>query len=154
MSTIYHDLFVRHSMDRRSGLTLLHRHFSLDADERLVEYRGTSTPWKLNKLAASIRPSSWLLSADGKLRPYEFYHSLTEDSPSLDLECSSQRTFLAEFAQLLSKNNAEGLFGLCRYPGDEFEGRIEVTQGRANINLALRCMGRRTQGGDKFPNFR
>jgi hypothetical protein len=47
-----------------------------------------------------------------------------------------QQVFLAEFAELLSQHNAQGLFGLCRYPGDDFKGRIEITQGRSNINLA------------------
>lgn len=135
VSTTFRDLFVRHKMDRTFGLALLHRHFELDVDERLVEYRGTSVPWAVNQLAAHIKPSSWLISAMGTVHPYEFYHSLSDEGPTLDLGNPHQQAFLAEFAEVLSQHNAQGLFGLCRYPGDDFKGRIEITQGRSNINL-------------------
>ncbi|KAK0609273.1 hypothetical protein B0T17DRAFT_621711 [Bombardia bombarda] len=135
VSSTFRDLFTRYEMDRVFGLILLHRHFPLHEDERLVEYNGTSVPWRLDKLAAHIRPTSWLLTADGAIRPYEFHHSLVEDGPKLDLDDSLQRAFLEKFKQVLSEKGIDGLFGLCRYPGDDFKGRVEITQGRSNINL-------------------
>ncbi|KAF4434347.1 hypothetical protein F53441_13691 [Fusarium austroafricanum] len=36
--------FVESDMDGRLGLALIHRHFDLEQDEKLVEYKGTSTP--------------------------------------------------------------------------------------------------------------
>ncbi|KAF5609615.1 phosphotransferase enzyme family domain protein [Fusarium subglutinans] len=135
LDTAFRDLFVHHGMDRTFGLILLHRHFELGANERLVEYKGTSVPWLNNELATNIRPHNWYLSS-GKVFPYEFYHSLSEDGPTLDLNNPDQQAFLDQFAKLLSRENAENLFGLCRYPGDDFEGRIEITQGRSNINLS------------------
>jgi hypothetical protein len=58
VSTIFPNLLTAHKMDRTFGVTLLHRHFELDPDERLVEYRGTSIPWVTNKLANNIKPSN------------------------------------------------------------------------------------------------
>ncbi len=134
--TTFGDVFVRHQMDRTFRLALLHRHFELATNERLVDYRGTSVPWEMNKLAANIKPSTWMLSGAGTVHPYEFYHSLDEDGPTLDFGDPRQRAFLAEFAVVLSQHNAQGLFRLCRYPGDNFKGQVEITQGRSNINLA------------------
>jgi hypothetical protein len=34
---------------------------------------------------------------------------------------------------LLKEKKVEGLFGLVKYPEDDFKGRLETTQGRANI---------------------
>jgi len=35
----------------------------------------------------------------------------------------------------IDKHNARGLFGLCTSLGDGIKGRIEIAEGRANINL-------------------
>jgi hypothetical protein len=135
VSSTFQDLFIRHKMDRVFGLSLLHRHFPLSGDERLVEYHGTSVPWKVDDFTRYIKPASWLLTTDGAVSPYEFYYSLAEDGPKLDVKDPDQQAFLEEFAQVLSEKRIHGLFGLCRYPGDDFKGRVEITQGRSNINL-------------------
>jgi hypothetical protein len=49
-----------------------------------------------------------------------------------------QQAFLEEFTQVLLEKRIDGLFGLCRYPGDDFKGRVEITQGRSNINLKFK----------------
>ncbi len=88
------------------------------------------------RTSGNIRPSNWLLTADGAIRPYEFYYaSVRDEATELDLANTDQRAFFDAFKELLRKYNAEGLWGLCRYPGDDFPGRVEVTEGRANINL-------------------
>lgn len=136
VATSIRQLFLDHKMDRTYGLILLHRHFDLDESERLVEYGGTSVPWRLSKISKNIRASNWLVSTDGTVRPYEFcYFPIGDEAMEPDLSNANQVTFLVAFTDLLSKHNAEGLWGLCRYPGDDFTGRVEVTEGRANINL-------------------
>lgn len=133
--TVFRDLFLRHKMDRTFGLMLLHRHFDLDKGGRLVEYGGTSVPRRLSKLSDSIHGSCWLLS-DNSVRPYEYsYTSIREEATEPNLDNSTHQTFFHEFKDLLRKYNVEDVFGLCRYPGDDFAGRVEVTEGRANINL-------------------
>jgi hypothetical protein len=46
-----------------------------------------------------------------------------------------ERAFVADFKRLLDGQNLVGMFGLCEYPGDDFEGTCEITMGSANINL-------------------
>ncbi|KAL2018160.1 hypothetical protein VTK56DRAFT_1185 [Thermocarpiscus australiensis] len=47
----------------------------------------------------------------------------------------SELRFMESFKGLINKYDAADVFGLCRYPGDNFGGLCEITQGRANINL-------------------
>lgn len=133
----FRDLFIEHKMDRTYGLILLHRHFDLSNDERLVEYRGTSVPWQHDELYKQVVPSTWLICHDGAIRPYEFIYAPQNKAENVDPDPKSpeKARFLQEFQRLLQKHNATGLFGLRRYPGDDFRGRIEITRGRANINL-------------------
>src|ERR1700722_10973256 len=58
--TSFRELFLDYNMDRTFGLILLHRHFDLNENERLVEYNGTSVPWRLSNISGNIRASSYL----------------------------------------------------------------------------------------------
>jgi hypothetical protein len=136
----FRSLFLEHKMDRTYGLMLLHRHFDLSNGERLIEYQGTSVSWQHDELYKKVVPSTWLICNDGAIRPSEFTyapHCAVEDADP-DPKSPEKARFLQAFQSLLQKHNAAGLFGLCRYPGDNFRGRIEITRGRANINLLPR----------------
>jgi hypothetical protein len=136
VSTSFRELFLRYNMDRTFGLILLHRHFELDQNERLVSYGDTSVPWRLSKISKNITPSNWLLSGDGAIQPYEFcYTPAMDEATGPNLANSDQHAFFGALIRLLRKHKAESLWGLCKYPGDDFPGRVEVTEGRANINL-------------------
>lgn len=137
--TRFRDLFLQHKMERVFGLRLLHRHFDLFPNERLVEYRGTSVPWSDPDTIASpnIRPSNWVLAEDGNFQPYEFLYS-TDNATSFDstsLESPECRHFIDAVKDLLYETNATNIFGLCSYPGDDHKATLEITEGRANINL-------------------
>jgi hypothetical protein len=134
----FRNLFLEHEMDRTYGLILLHRHFDLKDSERLVEYRGTSVPWQHDELYENVVPSTWLICHDGAIRPYEFTYAPHRVDADPDPKSPERARFLQAFQRLLQKHNAIGLLGLCRYPGDDFSGRIEITRGRANINLLPR----------------
>jgi hypothetical protein len=85
-------------MDRAFGLILIHSHFDLDENERLVEYNGTSVPWQLSKISGNIRASNWLVSVGGAITPYEFYYaSAGDDAVEPDLSNADQHAFLVEF---------------------------------------------------------
>lgn len=129
----FRDLFVKADVDTRFGLSMLHRHFDIKPDQRLVEYRGTSTPWE-GEIAGmgELQPSIWGFDgADKQLKPTEFHYSGKEDAPltAKDLQ------FAYVFFQELVKLGLTRYLGLSRYPGDDFEGSCEITQGQANINL-------------------
>lgn len=46
-----------------------------------------------------------------------------------------ERAFIVKFKSVLEDHNLTKLFGLCAYPGDNFEGTCEITVGSVNINL-------------------
>jgi len=138
ISSKFRELFLHHKVDRIFGLALLHRHFELSPNEQLVEYRGTSVPWEYAPGAISpyIRPTNWALVQNGSFLPYEFHYSIDEGDVEFDEPGNpTYLPFLQDFERVLHEEDAVGLFGLCKYPGDNFPGRVEITQGRANINL-------------------
>lgn len=65
-----HAILARHGKEGRFGVGLLHRHFTLESDERLVETVDektrtlTTRPVKAHDLPEA-RPSTWQLTADG-----------------------------------------------------------------------------------------
>lgn len=48
VATSIRQVFLDRKMDRKYGFILLHHHFDLDESERLVEYGGTSVPWRFH----------------------------------------------------------------------------------------------------------
>lgn len=118
-------------MDRRFGLAMLHRHFDLGRNEKLVEYGGTSTPSQNIPGMKQPQPSIWGFDKDMQLKPTEFHYSEEEDAPLAEEECR----FAVEFQRELEKFDLTQYLGLSRYPEDDFEGPCEITQGNANVNL-------------------
>jgi hypothetical protein len=133
----FRNIFESHNEASTFGLGLLHRHFDLNDAERLVEFNETSTPWNVegsaDLLGGSIRPQSWLFTADGKVVPYEFYFAPHNAGEELSLEKKS--AFLEDVFAALKKHGLRDLVGLRLYPGEGYEGRVELTEGRANINF-------------------
>ncbi|CEJ81040.1 hypothetical protein VHEMI01192 [[Torrubiella] hemipterigena] len=128
----FKDFFVKYGMERRFGLAMMHRHFDLAPGERLVEYLGTSTPWSGSSVGMNEpQPSMWAFDEDGLLRPTEYHYSaiIVDGFDQKELE------FLAKLKPELDMRGLANLFGVARYPGDNFRGSCEFTQGRANINL-------------------
>lgn len=130
---VFRQLFLKHGMDRKFGLVILHRHFDLGVGEKLVEYNGTSSPWPTAPTngVEEPRPSVWSKALDGQFRPTEFRYSCDDRAGMSEEELS----FMEEFDKLLQDIRASDVFGLCDYPGDGFRGSCEITVGRANINL-------------------
>lgn len=130
VSTTILELFLRHQMDRTFGLILPHRHFDLGENERLVGYGGTSVPWRLSKSSGNIRPSNWLLTADGALRPYEFYYSSVRDEATEpDLANTDQRVFFDASKGLHRKYNTEGVWVSVDTQGMTFRGKLKLPKG-------------------------
>jgi hypothetical protein len=128
-----HDLFLAHKMEKTFGITIAHRHFVLNNNEHLVAYGNTSTPWSdVAKDDSTIKAVTWFITPGGAVQPYEFEFTISEKEV-LDPNSPEQTKFVQELAKLLKEKKVEGLFGLVKYPGDDFKGCLETTQGRANI---------------------
>jgi hypothetical protein len=133
IETVFRDFFVKYNMDRTFGLAMPHRHFDILPGHVMVDYNGTSTAWIANPGEGmdEPQPASWSFSSTGNLLPTEFSYSKGRKVQMGKNEID----FVVAFKQLLDEKNLAGLFGLCDYPGDDFEGRCEITMGSVNINL-------------------
>ncbi|KAI0964736.1 hypothetical protein F4678DRAFT_455112 [Xylaria arbuscula] len=132
---VFGSLFRKHGVEKIFGIGLLHHHFPLEDDEYLTEVRGTSTAWKSRR---GMRPHVWALGAeDGILTPLEFTMDNDDKiSPTYpDWESDQAQQFLQELARLILNLKIDGVYGLVQYPGDDFPGCVEMTVGRANVNL-------------------
>lgn len=134
-------LFVKHGIEEKFGLGLLHRHFEMAPSERLVEYNSTSTPWDAadaQNIGGMLLSQSWLFG-DNQLVPYEFCYShgnaARAQRLSQDATLASMGRFLEELHAMLLAFGLDKTLGLRRHPGLQFEGLVEVTAGRANINF-------------------
>nr|QOD95034.1 HhpV [Paecilomyces variotii] len=130
---VFKKFFIEQGMDRTFGLAMLHRHFDLEPGEMLVDYEGTSVPWNAGHVSGMKppQPAIWAVSSDGEFKPTEFYFS---EGEGLTIGEEELR-FMKRFQELLHEHKVTQSFGLCRYPGDDFNGLCEITHGRANINL-------------------
>ncbi|GMG10430.1 unnamed protein product [Aspergillus oryzae] len=130
---VFKKFFVEQGMDRTFGLAMLHRHFDLEPGEMLVDYQGKSVPWSAGHVSGMKppQPAIWAVSSDGAFKQTEFYFS---EEKGLTIGEKELR-FMKRFQELLREHKVTQSFGLCRYPGDDFNGLCEITHGRANINL-------------------
>lgn len=138
-----------HGMEFQSGVGLVHRHFDLESEEILVEFNDITLPWTCEPgltttdagFNSLIYPIAWMLQeTDGQQNwmPYEFAFSPTagKDSWVVNLDNSpAKQAFLAAFTAALTKGGFQDLLGLRARPGPGFQGTLEFTEGRANINL-------------------
>jgi len=131
-------IFLKHGVEKRFGLAVLHRHFDLAPNECLVEVNGVSIPWDVARargLEGGIAPTSWLFSAD-QLIPYEFKFIDRISTKEHQEDPTAFPEFLDELVTALKKNRVQRYLALTVHPAPDFRGSVEFTVGRANISLA------------------
>lgn len=156
------DLFEQFPDARQKfGLQLLHRHFSMDPSEILVEVERTSTPWNVKNLGdnASVMqgrvfPRSFRLSAgsDGpKFQPYEFRYVLNGEEALANPNDAEDEEFAEKLVGILKKYSLENVLGINALtpevkPLRGFVGEPkwlwEKTIGRANIFFPISELGK------------
>jgi len=133
MNSVLAGIFTKHNVDGFLGVQLLHRHFSLDNDERLVDVGGASVPWSNDgseALDLRILPVSWAFEGD-TYHPYEFkfvppaeeFHEPVVPEP-----------FLIEFNEAIKTHNMQGVLGI-RSLKTAKKPEMEITKGRANVTF-------------------
>lgn len=157
IANIMTPLFRKHEVERILGLQLLHHHFKLQPEERLVDFNGTSIPIApgINQLS-NFTASVWgIKCANNKIELFPVEFALNSGDSTLDTSSPwsesnfdefirAKKQFFIEYTQLVKNLGIEGLFGFARYPGDGYPGRVEITVGRAHVNLTP------TQVGNNF----
>lgn len=120
--------FYDNKMEERFGIQLAHRHASLIDGEKMVKDNNTVSPWPIE--LGKTKPASWWI-CDGEARTVE---ECSEDNMLSPEDISFFEAFSA-FAQAESMN---GLWMLVPHPGLDFEGTVESTHERTNINIPMR----------------
>ena len=138
VAEVFHKLLSKYHLESRLGVGLLHRHFDLAENEKLVEFNNVSVPWENVRTddyaGGKVLPSAWLVE-DEKLMPYEFYFSpCGKDAP---FSFTGLEEFLEELVTTIKEEGLEKMLALRMFPHyKDFTGNLEMTTGRAMINLA------------------
>jgi hypothetical protein len=128
-------IFTKYNVEGLLGVQLLHRHFRLENDERLVDAGGASVPWSnegSEALDSRILPVSWAFEGDA-YHPYEFKFV----PPTQELnEPVVPEPFLVEFNDALKAHDLQGVLGIRSLkPGSGNKPEMEITNGRTNITF-------------------
>ena len=121
-------LFHKYGLEEVFGVGLLHRHFSVASDEKLVENGNVTSPWKgvqvgLNSFLGQdvhlIYETSWMLDPDTKKwMAYEFGFSPVQGwdlgwgKKCVKLDDPKYADFLREYSRVITENGWEQLLGL------------------------------------------
>jgi len=133
---LYRDIFQHFEVTDTVGLALLHKHFSIEEGERVVEFGHVSTPWPVppdGRMAGGyLVPRSWRFW-DDMLEPYEFgfNHPGQEEYKDVPLPAG----FVERLRAFLAETNLLDVLGICVIGEDEIVGRIEKNRGRVNFTV-------------------
>ncbi|KAE8226971.1 hypothetical protein CF326_g7633 [Tilletia indica] len=122
-----------HNQANLFGLQLLHRHFDLSEDQRLVAFGRVSVALELNvldaKSATKVKPTSWMCLPDRPgMMPYEFEFDEHNDLPE------PTSAFLKDMEIALRTIGIQDLVGLSLLPK---ETGAEINGSNANIVLSF-----------------
>jgi hypothetical protein len=131
------DVIVRHKLQQRIGICLLHKHFEMTPDEKLVEqiegYRSFATPVKRTEKVNAV-PYMWKVQQERDGNGHEFYP--LEFVDSVDAESWTaviqNESFLSDIAKALSDLNVIDLFGVSILHRDH----IKLAEGETVIETS------------------
>ncbi|KAJ7791917.1 hypothetical protein B0H14DRAFT_2395250, partial [Mycena olivaceomarginata] len=137
--------------------SLLHRHFPMCPDERLVAVDGVSVPWQIDTIklvnegnmvpGGSVVAQAFIFDAEVGKGFYPFEYKYTSQESSKDHSeasvspislASAPLAFLQDIGQALVKYGLQALLGLRAHPGSLIP-RLEFTADRANITLPIKA---------------
>jgi len=131
--------FLDFDVQSKYGLALLHNHFPLQENQRLVDYHNTATAWSVDddvsaispKFNGHIVPRAYMFDNDD-IVPYEFSFV-----PAADTPVSTDTEFFNALNQTLTGLGLEKLLGVRDLQDCDDGLSVEVTEGHANIMLPL-----------------
>lgn len=136
------EIFVKHQVYDDLAVSLIHRHFDMSANEKLVEFGPVSSPWSYRQaddamMGGSVTPRSWLFK-NGKMLPYEFGYNEAGQPPKYK-SLPDKPDFYAEFNDLLEREGLGDLLGLTLLTERKEHGliKVEKTFGRSNVVFTM-----------------
>jgi hypothetical protein len=135
----YNSVFLNYSVQNDLALCVVHRHFSLEPSEQLVEYQHVTAPWRvgesLDYFQPRISPKNWTF-IDGRLFPYEFRFADSDDAAE---PYSFPPAFVDDLLEVFTRHNLQDVYGLAKLQVEDRDmttpGLLEFTAGRTNIAM-------------------
>jgi hypothetical protein len=132
--------FLDFDVQNKYGLALLHRHFALEGNKRLVDYHNTATAWEVDddfsavspKYNGLVVPRAYLFE-DNDIIPYEF--SFVPATTDVPVSIDADSKFFHALNQTLTNLGLEKLFGVRDLSDSDDSFMVEITEGDANIML-------------------
>ena len=125
------NIFLKHKVHQTFGFALVHQHFELREDEKLVNCGNVAVPVREGSIMDSVAATGWAFDRE-KIIPYEF------STEAAHIDMNQHHEFLNEFRNLLDSHGLSKHIGLCTLDSiaDASNGpTMEFTSGRANITL-------------------
>lgn len=140
-------LFVEYSITQDWGVAILHSHFPLSTNQRLINFGHTTVPveWEAIKDDAkrSIQPCSWLFDDVGQLRPFEYTYDI-RPSPTH----TPPTQFISQLNSLLKFHNLSSLVGIVQL--NLIPKGFEQTHHNANITIPYEIFNDDMRASDKY----
>jgi len=131
--------FIDFDVQSKYGLALLHSHFALKGNQRLVDYHNTATAWLVDDEVSAVSPKyngqvvpRAYMFENNDIIPYEFSFV-----PVPDIPVSTDTEFFDALNKTLTTLGLEKLFGVRDLQDYDNDPSVEVTEGDANIMLPL-----------------
>ncbi|CZR35830.1 uncharacterized protein FPRO_00047 [Fusarium proliferatum ET1] len=157
MKSCIRDVFMKHGVDKVFGVGLLHRHYDVAPDEKIIELGPVSSPWVVGDdevvTGGSVLPHTWRVF-DGELKPTEFKFVPQRDLSNVDRPVFPA-AFVKELIGVLQETGLDEVLGVSLYEaGDPDNETMEVTYGRSSIVIpSTGLIGSKVIGPQGFDAF-
>ncbi|KFY45096.1 hypothetical protein V495_03124 [Pseudogymnoascus sp. VKM F-4514 (FW-929)] len=127
-------LFMRHNVHENLGIQMLHTHFEISDDERLISIGAVAVPIELDTIVGSaVKPLVYRFVPSG-VAVCEWTQG--DDANEVNLSSPQYSAFMADLRTVLDDAGLIDVLGIfVRQPGDGESKGVEFTAGRANITL-------------------
>ncbi|KAJ0136249.1 Uncharacterized protein HZ326_20759 [Fusarium oxysporum f. sp. albedinis] len=157
MKSCIRDVFMKHGVDKVFGVGLLHRHYDVAPNEKIIELGPVSSPWVVGDdevvTGGSVLPHTWRVF-DGELKPTEFKFVPQRDLSDVDRPVFPA-AFVKELIGVLQETGLDEVLGVSLYEaGDPDNETMEVTYGRSSIVIpSTGLIGSKVIGPQGFDAF-
>ncbi|KAI1029062.1 hypothetical protein LB504_012949 [Fusarium proliferatum] len=157
MKSCIRDVFMKHGVDKVFGVGLLHRHYDVAPNEKIIELGPVSSPWVVGDdevvTGGSVLPHTWRVFG-GELKPTEFKFVPQRDLSNVDRPVFPA-AFVKELIGVLQETGLDEVLGVSLYEaGDPDNETMEVTYGRSSIVIpSTGLIGSKVIGPQGFDAF-
>jgi len=140
-------LFLKYDVHQKVAICVVHRHFDLAENEKLVQFNSVIAPWCVDDspdyLIPGIRAKNWAFLNDGALFPYEFRFTPHPDptASTHENEMPFPLSFSNELYDTMVTYGLQDVYGLVAVEPDDVDPttptKLEFTAGRTSVLVPM-----------------